>query len=231
MNKASVWVGILVVLTVVGVYMITQNQKTEPQQAEVEPAVKVPKASHIEAFKKENAAEVARLQQHPDFAGEGDPNTVVVAPKTIERNFDGFRVMVPDLTEASIEAGIYKEQLSYTLGNLRPELLDGMFEEYQHDYRTLINEMGLKESCDGPHCGLQISAGPFLEVLAQSGFAEGDVILALNSQDIANITDYETFKTLLFSQPDQIGLSISRQGEVQHIPVPVIRGDFTAKQE
>lgn len=225
MNKASVWVGILVVLLVVGIYVVTLGQKTEPQQVEVEPTVKVPKASHIAAFKEDNAEEVARLQQHPDFAGEGDPNAVVVVPKTIERDYNGFRVMVPDLSEASIEADIYKEQLSYTLGNLRPELLDGMFDEYQHDYQALINEMGLKQSCDGPHCGLQISAGPFLDVLAQNGFAEGDVILALNSQDIANIADYETFKTLLFSQPDQIGLSISRKGEVQHVQVPVIRGD------
>ena len=81
--------------------------------------------------------------------------------------------------------------------------------------------MGLIRSCDGAYCGYQIGEGAFFDILKANDFERGDVILAINAQNVNAINSYDAFKASIFNQADQIELSISRRGEVQYLQVPI----------
>lgn len=179
-----------------------------------------PKVSHIDAFREHNKERLDELMEDPAFAG-GDIDEPVHAPASTVRMMDGFKVKVPDLSEARIEAATYKEQLTYTLGNLNPALLDGMMDEYRHEYGTLIREMGLKADCDGAQCGYRLEPGPFLSALGDNGLQSEDVILTLNSVHVSDIDSYQRFKEFLFSRSDTLELGIARNGDVSVVAIPI----------
>lgn len=179
-----------------------------------------PKVSHIDAFREHNKERLDELMQDPAFAG-GEIDEPVAAPSSTVRMMDGFKVKVPDLDEARIESDTYAEQLTYTLGNLNPDLLDGMMDEYRHEYGTLIQEMGLAADCDGAQCGYRIHPGPFLTALGDNGLQSNDVILTLNSIHLSSIGSYDRFKEFLFSRSDTLELGIARDGNVSVVTIPI----------
>lgn len=178
------------------------------------------KVEHIETFRQHHQERLAELMHDPEFVG-GETSRQVKSPKSEQRMIDGFRVKVPDLSEARIEAEAYQEQLTYTLGNLSPSLLDSMMHEYRHEYGALLQEMGLQADCDGAQCGYRLSDGPFLQALADSGLTNNDVILTVNSRRVDQIGDYATFKQTVFSRSDTLELGIARAGDVSVVNIPV----------
>ncbi len=181
----------------------------------------VAKVSHIESFEKKYQQELALLKDNPEFMGQDVDTLPAKAPESTYLDVDGFRVKVPELSEEQIEANVYSEQLSYTLGNLRPELLDGMMSEYQHQYSTLMTEVGLARDCSGPYCGVRVNQGAFLQALHQSGFQAGDLIVTVNSVDVNSIENYDQFKQVLFAHANTLEMNVVRNGEVQGLQVPV----------
>lgn len=199
---------------------IAVNLMPENQSGLVVEKPIIPKSSQLDSYHLEYAQELEVIGNDERFVGSDDER-LTQPPATIERVFDGFAVKVPDLSEDHLEAEVYKEQLQYTLGNLQPEILDGVLQEYELHYDTLLSEMGLIHSCDGAYCGYQIGEGAFFDILKANDFERGDVILAINAQKVNAINSYDAFKASIFNQADQIELSISRRGEVQYLQVPI----------
>lgn len=198
------------------------STSAEPSKAVATPhnPASEPVLSAKERFKQANSERLAALSSNPAFVGGDDENTVA-APANHVVMIDGYKVSVPDLSEAKIESDIYQDQLNYLLGSLEPALLDGMMNEYHHEFGTLLNEMGLKPQCENSFCGIQINAGAFLERLKSEGFIAGDLILSLNGTPLSTITDYDNFKKVLFNHANQLEFGVARKGEIIMINVSV----------
>ena len=132
-----------------------------------------------------------------------------------------FVVRTPDISEDAIRAAAITERLEYTLGNLEPEVLDAMMAEYLGNPEAMLSDMGLARRCDGSVCGYQVQGGPFLQAVAQVGVQQSDTILTINSVSIGNISDYLSFKAVVFSSVDAIQMTIDRAGDVMTVDIPV----------
>jgi type II secretory pathway component PulC len=222
MNKITLLtMGLCGIALVIITGEVLQNQ---PELIVDEPVI--PKSSKLESYHLEYAKELEVVSDDARFMGGDYDEAVVQPPATIETVLDGFAIKVPDLSEDHLEAEVYKEQLQYTLGNLQSDILDGVLQEYQSHYGTLLSEMGLSQSCDGSYCGYQIGQGAFFDVLKANDFERGDVILAINSQNVNTIDRYDVFKATIFNQADQIELSISRKGEIKYLQIPIIQSNL-----
>ena len=133
----------------------------------------------------------------------------------------GFVVRTPDISEDEIRAAAVTERLEYTLGNLEPQVLDAMVAEYLGNPEAMLSDMGLVKRCDSGVCGYQVKEGPFLQAVAQVGVQQRDTILTINNVSIGDISDYSSFKAVVFSNVDAIQMTLDRAGNMMTVDIPV----------
>ncbi|OUR87937.1 hypothetical protein A9Q81_24830 [Gammaproteobacteria bacterium 42_54_T18] len=182
------------------------------------------KEAQVRDFEEKYAKQLSSAIKDVAFSGDEPDKAVsnLIAPGTLTQVIDGgFVVRTPDISEDEIRAAAVIERLEYTLGNLEPEVLDAMMVEYLDNPEAMLSDMGLVQRCNNGVCGYQIQDGPFLQAVAQAGVQQSDTILTINNVSIGDISDYSSFKTVVFSNVDVIQMAIDRAGDVMTVDIPV----------
>lgn len=182
------------------------------------------KEEQVHDFEQKYAKQLSVAKKDSAFSGEefGKVNDNITPPGTLMEVIDGgFVVRTPDMSEDEIRAAAVTERLEYTLGNLEPQVIDAMMAEYLGNPEVMLLDMGLVKRCENDRCGYQVQDGPFLQAVAQAGVQQGDTILTINSVSIGDISDYSSFKAVVFSNVDAIQMTVDRAGDVMTVDVPV----------
>ena len=225
---AAIVVVILIVTYVVHISNAPVTTTLDNKQSVASPSVSKTllskKEEQVRDFEGKYAKQLAAAKKDVAFSGD-EPGKVVdsiKAPGTLTQVIEGgFIVRTPDVSEDEIRAAAVTERLEYTLGNLEPQVLDAMMAEYLGSPEAMLSDMGLVKLCENGLCGYQVQDGPFLQAVAQVGVQQSDTILTINNINIDDISDYASFKAVVFSNADAIQMTVDRAGDVMTVDVPV----------
>ena len=174
-------------------------------------------------FEAKYAKQLSAAKKDVAFSGgEFKAGDNVKPPGTLTEVIDGgFVVRTPNVSEDEIREAAVTERLEYILGNLEPRVLDAMMAEYLGRPEAVLSDVGLVKRCGNSLCGYQVQNGSFLQAVAPAGVQQSDIILTINNVNIGGISDYASFKVVMFSNSDAIQMTIDRAGDVMTVEVPV----------
>ncbi|OUS25593.1 hypothetical protein A9Q99_20615 [Gammaproteobacteria bacterium 45_16_T64] len=219
MKKVIVIIFCLILAIGCGLFYSLDNHVVKTQKQTL---VKGKTQQKIDDFEVKHHAQLTKIIQDVNFSG-GDDEMPVPSPDTNEYVIDGgFVVHTPNISEDDIRSQAVTERLEFTLGNLKPAILDAMMNEYQENHTSVLSDMGVEEHCDAAGCGYQIKQGPFLDVVSQAGISENDTLLTLNNVVVGEISSYQQFKDIVFSNANGIQLTVNSNGNVKNIEVPIM---------
>jgi len=227
-------IGVTAIIIVIGIVayvvhinnaaLITEGSEQSATSAPTSESPLSKKEEQVRDFEQKYAKQLSVAKKDVAFSGGefGKAADNVKAPGTLMKVIDGgFVVRTPDISEDEIRAAAVTERLEYTLGNLEPQVLDAMMAEYLGNPEAMLSDIGLVKRCYAGACGYQVQDGPFLQTVAQAGVQQNDTILTINNVSISDISDYSSFKAVVFSNADAIQMSVNRAGDVMTVDIPV----------
>lgn len=234
---SNMWkfIGVVVIVVVIGIvaYVVRSGNARIAALDSEQSATSTPESTsktslskkevQVSDFEERYAKQLRSAKEDVAFSGgEFKAGDNAKAPGTLTEVIDGgFVVRTPDVSEDEIRAAAVIERLEYTLGNLEPLVLDAMMAEYLGSPEVMLSDMGLVKRCVSGLCGYQVQDGPFLQAVALVGVQQSDTILTINNVSIGDISDYASFKTVVFSNADVIQMTVDRAGDVMTVDVPV----------
>lgn len=123
---------------------------------------------------------------------------------------DSQTLLVPELSEESINQDSLNIQALHLLSNLESGMLDTLFLEYQNNHNALLHDMGLSLNCDQQPCSLTVQHGALLNALSTQGLKFNDEILALNDFPIKSFRNLNDIKQALHNNPTSLDILLKR---------------------